>query len=263
MLIDLKKTKYYYLTTRTNEKRVKHIEDILKKYDLTQVNPIMGENFGKQRSGCSGTARMIDLGLRNQNKNEPFQPFILLEDDVSLSETMPNNIEIPDDADIIYIGVSCGGLGKNARYTKGDPLYAIDYNEKYIRVYNMLSTHAIMICSAAGANIYAQCMLEGYYNPTGWDNFLARIQSYYKVYALKNPLFYQDAEYGGYEYSTNIKFDSKNIIYHSKKQNQYPWLPTKYISPPESYRPFTTSLCFSHHNKLDLIFVKNRVKFKN
>jgi hypothetical protein len=59
MLIDLKKTKYYYLTTRTNAKRVKHIEDILK-------------------------------------------------DDVSLSETIPDNIEIPDDADIIYIGVSCG-----------------------------------------------------------------------------------------------------------------------------------------------------------
>ena len=49
MIIDLKKIKYYYLTTRTNAKRVKHIEDILKKYDLTQVNPIMGENFGKQR----------------------------------------------------------------------------------------------------------------------------------------------------------------------------------------------------------------------
>jgi hypothetical protein len=263
MLIDLKKTKYYYLTTRTNAKRVKHIEGILKIYDLTEVNPIMGENFGKQRSGCTGTARMVDLGLRNQKKNEPFQPFILLEDDVSLSETMPDKIEIPDDADIIYIGVSCGGLGKHTRQKPGDPLYATDYNEKYIRVYNMLSTHAIMICSAAGANIYAQCMLEGFYNPTGWDCYLARIQSYYKVYALKNPLFYQDAEYGGVEYSTNINFASGNIIYHSKEENQYPWLPTKYITPPELYRPLITSLCFSQHPKLNLIFRENRINFEN
>ena len=62
MLINLKKTKFYYLTTNTNEKRVKHIEDILKIYDLNQVNPLMGENFGKQRSRDTGTARMVDLG---------------------------------------------------------------------------------------------------------------------------------------------------------------------------------------------------------
>ena len=177
---------------------------------------------------------------------------------------MPDKIEIPDDADIIYIGVSCGGLGRHTRQKPGDPLYATDYNEKYIRVYNMLSTHAIMICSAAGANIYTQCMLEGFYNPTAWDCYLARIQSYYNVYALKNPLFYQDVKYGGVEYATNIKFDSVgNTTFHSKEENQYPWLPTKYITPPELYRPFTTSLCFSQHPKLNLIFHENRIKFEN
>ena len=122
MLINLNKTKYYYLTTRTNAKRVKHIEDILKTHDLTEVNPIMGENFGKQKSGCTGTARMVNLGLRNQKKDEPFQPFILLEDDVSISETLPDEIEIPEDADIIYIGVSCGGLGNHTEYRRGGHL---------------------------------------------------------------------------------------------------------------------------------------------
>ena len=29
----------------------------------------------------------------------------------------------------------------------------------------MLSTHAVMICSAAGANIYDRCMFEGFNNP--------------------------------------------------------------------------------------------------
>lgn len=263
MRVDLKNAKYYYLTTRTNAKRVKHIEDMLKMYDLTEVNPIIGENFGKQRSGCTGTSRMVDLGLRNQKRNEPFQPFIILEDDVSITETLPDNIEIPDDADIIYVGVSCAGLGRNTRWRRGDPIYATDYNDKYIRVYNMLSTHAVMICSAAGANIYDRCMFEGFNNPTGWDCYLARIQSYYNVYALKNPLFYQDADYGGIECSTKIKFDSGNITYHSKKEKQYPWFPTKYINHPEPYRPFITSLCFSQHPILNLEFRENKIQFKN
>ena len=155
----------------------------LKKYIFLKTS--VGENFGKQRSGCSGTARMIDLGLRNQNKNEPFQPFILLEDDVSLSETLSDNIEIPDDADIIYIGVSCGGLGKNARYTKGVPLYAINYNEKYIRVYNMLSTHGMLISSIQGLFILQQCLMEDYMYDRHYDLSICQIQPYYNIYALK------------------------------------------------------------------------------
>ena len=59
MLINLKKTKFYYLTTNTNINRVKHIEDILKIYDLTQVNPQIASRVGYKTDESGNKIRVF------------------------------------------------------------------------------------------------------------------------------------------------------------------------------------------------------------
>jgi len=211
MKVNLNNIMYYFLTTDTNGARKKHMMEIFSKYNITEVNPIM--NIGKQPSGASGFSRMIDLALRKQDRALPFQPFILLEDDCSMYREFPEDIEIPDDTDILYIGTSICGLNKDNTYK----LYMKEINNDIIRIYNMLSTHGIMICSALGALAIQKCMMEAYImnkqpveKVIPWDIYTASIQLYYNVYALKNQLVYQDEKYGGDEYNTSYKL--LNII---------------------------------------------------
>ena len=112
-------------------------------------------------------------------------------------------IDIPDDTDILYIGLSRCGM--NNRTAKNDVRF-ININEDLIRIYNMLSLHGIIICSIRGLLMIQKCMLEGYYKNTIWDIYTAQMQPYLNVYALKNPLVYQYEDIGGVEEHTKLTY---------------------------------------------------------
>lgn len=228
MIINLKDIKFYFLTTGHHKFRSNHIKNMMKDYEIKEINPIMG--IGKQRSGCFGHAKMIVQGLKDQI-GQDFTPFIILEDDVSIYSEhdkiyseynkLPDQICIPDDSDIVYVGLSASGAKPNDYlWDRRRQIYGIDIeNKECIRIYNMLATHAIMICNRQIAKVYQKCMEVNYYNNgPAWDTYLAKIQPHYNVYALKKPLFFQDKKYGGNEYGTNINFlDHK--LYESPKVN--------------------------------------------
>jgi hypothetical protein len=209
MIIDLKSINYYFLTCDTNGTRKKHMIEEFKDYKIKEVNPILG--IGKCKSGSIGMSRMIDMGLKNQDRTKPFQPFIMLEDDTAKYREFPDKIEIPDDADILYIGLS--KCGTNDKYADCSTLHFKEINKDVIRIYNMLALHGIIICSAQGANAIQKCMCEGYFNNKIWDLYTAYIQPYYNVYALKNPLVYQFEKIGGNEGATkfNMTETKENI----------------------------------------------------
>jgi hypothetical protein len=209
MRIDLRNIKGYFLTVDTNSKRKHHMLDEFKNENLTEVNPVIG--IGKYKSGATGFCRMIDLALRNQDRSIPFQPFAIYEDDTSKYREYPEFLNIPDDADILYIGISkCSMNDKQFHYNT----YYKCVDSEVIRIYNMLSTHGIIICSASGALAIQNAVLEAYHKNIIWDIFMAYIQPYYNVYALKNPLVYQDSKYGGAESQTKftISASSDNIL---------------------------------------------------
>ena len=81
-------------------------------------------------------------------------------------------------------------------------------NSELVRIYNMLSTHAILFMTRAWAQNCLECVRQAPDSdlPGSWDIPIARSMANYKVYALKKPLFYQDAKMGGQEEPTLIQF---------------------------------------------------------
>ena len=207
MIIKLNEISHYFLTVDTNSERKKHTIEEFKDYKLIEINPVIG--IGKNKSGATGFSRMIDIGLKNQDRTKPFQPFVMYEDDCSKCREFPESITLPDDADILYIGISKGSMNNISKDAIINQFYT-HINDDIVRIYNMLSTHGIIICSASGALAIQKAVMEGYNKNMVWDIFVAYIQPYYAVYALKNPLVFQDSKYKGSEQSTKISIT--NII---------------------------------------------------
>lgn len=102
-----------------------------KDYDITEVNPVILPN--KNKSGATGFSRILDLATYNQIRNQPFQPFVIFEDDVKKYRKFPKTIEIPDDTDILYIGLSVFGM--NDKHDTNTVCFSnVETNNQVIRI---------------------------------------------------------------------------------------------------------------------------------
>lgn len=177
------------------------------------INPILkldNKPLPKNKSGASGFIRMIESGLLYQTPGKPFAPFILLEDDVSFlnGESINRIINIPDHTDILYIGLSCCSMN-NESFHYNRYYDSVQYYPEIVRINHMLSSHGIMVCSPLGAASLQRTMMETWFSDRAWDIPMAYIQPYYNVYAVREPIVYQNAIYGGDESCTNIKIEGE------------------------------------------------------
>jgi len=205
MILKTDSLKFYYLTKTEDSENCKHIEYILKDYKFKKILPYE-IGISKEKSGSIGHARMVESGLREQDNSRPFQPFVILEDDVSFYREMPKEIDIPNDADLFYLGLSQLAMNDGKAI---DNISAQQIDENVYQIFNMLSGHAIMICSPLGASAYQKAMIDGFYQEKIWDVFAAEMQENYNVYALKKPIFLQDLKLGGREAATNFELDNE------------------------------------------------------
>ena len=201
MIINSQDLNIYYLTTGRAPERQAHLSKILKGRKVTEVRPFELTDDPRS-SGSLGHARLIEVGLSHQRRNMPFQPFLILEDDVAFNREMPAFFDIPDDSDFCYLGISQLGMIKGKFQQK---IIASEIDEDLVRIYNMLSMHAILICSFRGAAMYQKCMSDGYHHHRMWDTYMAQIQPWVNAYAFKNPIFYQTEELGGKQNATKFK----------------------------------------------------------
>jgi hypothetical protein len=214
MILNLYDLKYYYLTLPNNKERIENIEKNFKDIKLTQVLSISGPNISKFQSGALGFCKIADQALAEQDNSNNFVPFGVLEDDANKYREFPQSIEIPDNADILYIGTSIYGYNHYIKWANLNVFTeSIGNNSSVYKINNMLSTHGFIVTSIRGLNYLKKAMIESYNMDIGWDIIFAGIQSYYNVYCLKTPLVYQDGTVGGCEDATNkdLKLNLLNV----------------------------------------------------
>lgn len=141
---------------------------------------------------------------------------LILEDDC-IPHNYRQEFEVPNDADIIYLGL----------HTYGHPVERV--SEEIWRVSGMAGAHAILYLTQGGKDILIQAQKLSRTKKHGFDISLGKLQHKVNTYALNSPIWYQgdataltkfnadDAEivsdyYGGFysDYDKPVVFDSKS-----------------------------------------------------
>ena len=199
--ISLKSLRYYCLTCDNAMKRT-HMESEFSNCNIKLIESF--STFEKNQSGPLGFSKLFETACDDMKDN--FKPFVVLEDDVSKYREFPDSIKIPNDTDILYIGLNINGLNVKTNLDHSQLLYK-EVDDDIVRIYDMLGLHGIIICSMKGLLAIQKAMIEACHKNVIWDIHTAYLQRYYNVYALKEPLVYQDENFNGQQLITKISFD--------------------------------------------------------
>lgn len=182
MKINLLDIPIYYINLDDEEQKRKNTETMLKCLGFKYVNRVSAIKHEKGR--ITGCARSHYEVLKDTKP-----PFIIIEDDCALNKDFVNEIEIPDDVDALYLGISHWGRYLNH---SGPYVHYESINDEIVRVYNMLATHAIMYLSQTYVDICKRISYHYGYEVEGHlDIGFAEIHKFYNVYSYDEPLFRQ------------------------------------------------------------------------
>ncbi len=134
--------------------------------------------WGGKRSHYFGCALAHKKALvDNLNPN----PLIVLEDDVDMEQNCNFILEIPDNADAVWLGISHAGR----------PVYE-KLNDEISQLHHMLSTHAILyLTEKYKKHVIEQiddCLMT---KDMPFDMGLYTNQTNFNVYVMNKPIFYQ------------------------------------------------------------------------
>ena len=127
-------------------------------------------------------------------------PFLILEDDATITDYYHPEVEYPEDTQLLYLGGTTNGEdcvfpdGLDLLPSQGSKdvfawMVYSEYDDRYIRIYNMHSTHAILFL-----NEDVKRQLQSAINDMrdlAVDVVIARNMRKYKIYCLKQPFWYQ------------------------------------------------------------------------
>jgi len=155
----------YFINPEKFSHRLNDITNTLKSLNLSSFTRITFDDISTIRTETIANAHIA--AVENAISDNNF-PFIIFEDDATLINDFPEFFDIPDESDLIYLGGSlynCGGI-------KYD-MYIENYNENYYRVYNMLSSHSILITNLKNAKLYITIMKKSIEKSEFSDIYLA------------------------------------------------------------------------------------------
>ena len=189
MNLDLREVPFYYINLDDAIERRERTESQLKELG---IKTIVRVDAIRHSYGAAGTPRSMQkaLELASMVGNTPF---VLMEDDVAVKRFDPI-IEIPDDADAFYLGIS--GWGRMNSHS-GPFVQWERVSDDILRTYNMLSGHAVMYISDRYIDLAKRiCYHAGYNIEDHVDIGFAEVQRWHNVYALDDPYFYQTSSDG-------------------------------------------------------------------
>lgn len=185
MNLDLRKIPAIYINLQRDNEKNEYMHSMLTQLEFETIIRIEASEFSDMHlSGCSFS--------HFNALNEIDVPFIIFEDDCRLKNFTPV-IEIPDDTDALYLGISSWGRmnshsGPFVQYEKID--------DNLLRVYNMLAAHAILYLSKEYASLCSKISIHAAQIAEHQDIGFSEVQRYYNVYAFDDPFFYQTSSPG-------------------------------------------------------------------
>lgn len=188
MIIDLREIPIVWINLDSATENAKKMEERFQKYGFKktyrQPGLIIPPPPGTDKSiahfkGCGWSHITI---LDNTNYSSPI---LVLEDDIEFVDNFNPVLDIPDDSDAVYLGISHG----NVHYG------SCRYDKNYLRIAGILAAHAILYVTPQFrqqmSNIGKYC-LNILNKP--WDVGTAAIQQHFKVYTPNTPVIYQSNE---------------------------------------------------------------------
>jgi hypothetical protein len=191
MKLNLLEIPVYYINMEKDIDKNKKIKKIISDCGFTNSTRVEGLEHKNPMSGCAASHYTILSSF------EP--PYIILEDDCDIKNFHPI-IEVPDDSDIIYLGISSWGRMNS----HSGPCVKYDILDNgLLKIYNMLSTHAMLFLTEEYCSICKNIAKYFYQIGDHLDIGFAEIQKYYNAYAFDDPMFYQTSSNG-----TDMKLSS-------------------------------------------------------
>jgi hypothetical protein len=183
MKIDVRDLPTYYINMDTEKGKIKGTQTALETAGIKDINRVSAVISPVKKLGCSGSHYKI------LNNKDIKVPFFIAEDDIVYTGASLE-LEIPDDADGLYLGPTQWGryldhIGPFCHFRK------TGFNN-IVRVYNMLMTHAIVYLNEEfrdHCRRIAKLSSEGKYHI---DQGFAEAQRVYNVYSVDAPVFSQN-----------------------------------------------------------------------
>lgn len=212
MLIDLHTTKVYVISPATGKYGTRF---------HTVFQTLVADGFSKiefvrsvpDTSGTNSLTRTnLEIFKRELNGTDPF---IIIEDDCAI-DVHHTQIEVPDDVDAVYLGVSLWiyphpyeTLGKGYHIRENTSRDIQQISDTLTKINGMTSTHAILFYNRDYMRQFIAQMEPLVAQTMPHDLVFATMQPSRKVYALKQPMFYQAQALGGQENVTRLRFNGQ------------------------------------------------------
>lgn len=201
MIIDLRDIPILYMNMDEDKRRYRDMSFLIE--DLVNDLGFKHKNFyripGKYRNEIKANG-VSEAHLAAMEFSKQFSgPFLVLEDDVELASFYPV-LDIPDNADAVYLGTMMHGLSFQGAY----PVYPeipdsgisvnvipdiYPENTNVYRVLSMSGGHAILYVTPSFRTIVENSCKWGIEQNTCHDTYLATVQRLLYIYAYNKPMF--------------------------------------------------------------------------
>ena len=126
-------------------------------------------------------------------------PVIIFEDDVKgIPDNFLHTVGLPDDTDALYLGTSTFGMIRGVSRPGAAISSSVDSFSHLLRLYNMLSIHAVLYISDSYKKHIISILAEFISTPElhtphsiGCDECIANSMKNWNIYGVVNPMYYQ------------------------------------------------------------------------
>lgn len=194
MKLQIKDISAVYINPDRFLDRQKKMESWVNNIGFSSVTRIVYNESFSDRAITMNHAHKYAL---EQSKNDV--PFILFEDDAALMQPLPEYFDVPEEADLVYLG----GSNYNLLGIKLE-----EYNNDFYRVYNMLSFHAVLFPNRNSVEKVIK-LLEKAINKKKFNDITIASSSTENIFLVpkEGNYFFQD------DYTSNVtKFYWKDVL---------------------------------------------------